>query len=67
VTGPNTQSKAKVAALFCEVVCMHSSRGSCIRSGGACMCSGGAFVVFELFFGGLWFWLELVFSRLLKD
>jgi hypothetical protein len=26
----------------CEVVCMHSSRGSSISSGGACMFAGGA-------------------------
>jgi hypothetical protein len=27
---------------FFQVVCMHSSRGSCIGSGGACMCAGWA-------------------------
>jgi hypothetical protein len=36
------QSKTEATALFCEVVYMHSSRGSCIGSGGACMCAGGA-------------------------
>jgi hypothetical protein len=25
-----------------QLVCMHSSRGRCIGSGGACMCAGGA-------------------------
>jgi hypothetical protein len=38
---------------FHQVVCMHSSRGSCIGSGEACMCAGELFVVFELWFGGL--------------
>jgi hypothetical protein len=38
---------------FLQVVGMHSSRGSCIGSGGACMCAGGLFMVFELCFGGL--------------
>jgi hypothetical protein len=40
---------------FLEVVCMHSSRGCCIGSGGACMCAGGALCgfFFELWFGGL--------------
>jgi hypothetical protein len=32
---------------------MHSSRGSCIGSGGACMCEGELVVVFEFWFGGL--------------
>jgi hypothetical protein len=33
----------KVLQLPCfQVVCMHSSRGSCIGSGGACICAGGA-------------------------
>jgi hypothetical protein len=27
---------------YFQVVCMHSSRGRCIGSGGACMCAGGA-------------------------
>jgi hypothetical protein len=31
----------------CEVACMHSSRGSCIGSGGACMCAGGALCGFR--------------------
>jgi hypothetical protein len=31
----------------CEVVCMHSSRGSCIGSGGVCMCAGGALCGFR--------------------
>jgi hypothetical protein len=37
---------------FRQVVCMHSSRESCIGSGGA-MCAGGLFVLFGLWFGGL--------------
>jgi hypothetical protein len=32
-----------------QVVCMHSSRGSCIGSGGACMCAGGALCGFSSF------------------
>jgi hypothetical protein len=33
----------KLLQLPCfQVVCMHSSRGSCIGSGGTCMCAGGA-------------------------
>jgi hypothetical protein len=32
---------------FCQVVCMHSSRGSCIGSGGACMCAVGALCGFR--------------------
>jgi hypothetical protein len=47
-----SQSKAEVAALFCKVVCTHSSRGSCIGSGGACMCAGGALCGFEIWFVG---------------
>jgi hypothetical protein len=34
-----------VVALFQVVFCMHSSRGSCIGSGGACKCAGGALCV----------------------
>jgi hypothetical protein len=34
---------------FHQVVCMHSSRGSCIGSGGACMCAGGALCGFRAF------------------
>jgi hypothetical protein len=35
--------RAELLQLPCfQVVCMHSSRGSCIGSGGACMCAGGA-------------------------
>jgi hypothetical protein len=41
----------KVLQLPCfQVVCMHSSRGSCIGSGGACMCAGGLFVVVRVLF-----------------
>jgi hypothetical protein len=43
---------------FCQVVCMHSSRGSCIGLGGACMCAGELFVVLELWFGGLHYLLQ---------
>jgi hypothetical protein len=33
----------KLLQLPCfQVVCMHSSKGRCIGSGGACMCAGGA-------------------------
>jgi hypothetical protein len=33
----------KLLQLLCfQVICMHSSRGSCISSGGACMCAGRA-------------------------
>jgi hypothetical protein len=39
---------AERAALFCDVVCLHSSKGCCIGSGGSCMCAGELFVVFEL-------------------
>jgi hypothetical protein len=34
---------------FLQVVCMHSSRGSCIGSGGPCMCAGGALCGFLSF------------------
>jgi hypothetical protein len=34
---------------FQVVSCMHSSRGSCIGSGGACMCAGGALCGFSSF------------------
>jgi hypothetical protein len=34
---------------FLQVVCMHSSRGSCIGLGGACMCAGGALCGFSSF------------------
>jgi hypothetical protein len=46
-TGLTSQSRAIAAALFCEVVRMHSSRGSWIGSGGACMCAGGALCGFR--------------------
>jgi hypothetical protein len=41
------QNWAGTAILFCENVCMHSSRGSCIGSGGACMCVVGALFGFR--------------------
>jgi hypothetical protein len=47
LTSLTGQSKAKVAALCCEVVCMHSSSGSCFGLGGACMCAGGALCGFR--------------------
>jgi hypothetical protein len=44
----------KLLKLPCfQVVCMHSSRGRCIGSGGACMCAGELFVVVRALF--LWF------------
>jgi hypothetical protein len=42
LAGLTSLSWAVAVALFREVVHMHSSRGSCIGSGGACMCAGGA-------------------------
>jgi hypothetical protein len=49
LTGLAGQGWAIAAALFQVVSCMHSSRGSCIGSGGACMCVGGAFCGFSSF------------------
>jgi hypothetical protein len=60
-TGLTGQSKAETTALFRKVVCMHSSRGSFIGSGGACMCAWGLFVGFELWIGGLCSLLEHAF------
>jgi hypothetical protein len=42
--GPVWPVRAELKQLLCfrQVVCMHSSRGSCIGSGGACMCAGRA-------------------------
>jgi hypothetical protein len=34
---------------YIQVVCMHSSRGRCIGSGGTCMCAGGALCGFLSF------------------
>jgi hypothetical protein len=46
LTGDDDRSdrcELKVLQLPCfQVVCMHSSRGRCIGSGGACMCAGGS-------------------------
>jgi hypothetical protein len=54
LTGLTGQGWVVAAALFQVVFCMHSSRGSCIGSGGACMCAGGSSLwFFELWFGGL--------------
>jgi hypothetical protein len=45
--------RAKLMQLLCfhQVVCMHSSRGSCIGSGGACICAGGALCGFRALVG----------------
>jgi hypothetical protein len=41
--GRSDRCELKLQQLPCfQVGCMHSSRGSCIGSGGACMCAGGA-------------------------
>jgi hypothetical protein len=48
---------------FHQVVCMHSSRGSCIGSGVACMCAGGALRGFRALVGGLRSLLEYSFAR----
>jgi hypothetical protein len=37
-----SESKTGAAALFFEEVCMHSSRGSCIGSGGLHVCRGSS-------------------------
>jgi uncharacterized protein YbdZ (MbtH family) len=64
--GLTGQSWAVVAALFWDVVCMHSSRGSCIGSGGACMCAGGSLCGFRaldgwhMLFSRAWFCLTCV-------
>jgi hypothetical protein len=46
LTGGDDRSdrcELKLLLLPCShLVCMHSSRGRCIGSGGACMCAGGA-------------------------
>jgi hypothetical protein len=52
---------------FLQVFCMHSSRGSCIGSGGACMCAGGALCDFSSF--GLVvcaLFLSIVLSRMCR-
>jgi hypothetical protein len=43
--------RAELMQLLCflQVVCMHSSRGSCFRPGGACMCAGGDLCGFSSF------------------
>jgi hypothetical protein len=43
--------RAELMQLLCshQVVCKHSSMGSCIGSGGACMCAGGALCGFRAF------------------
>jgi hypothetical protein len=46
LTGGDDRSdrcELKLLQLPCfQLVCMHSSRGRCIGSGGSCMCAGGA-------------------------
>jgi hypothetical protein len=42
------QSKAEAVALFCEVVCIHSSRGVALVQGELACVQGELFVVFEL-------------------
>jgi hypothetical protein len=53
LTGGDDRSdrcELKLLQLSCfQLVCMHSSRGSCIGSGGACMCAGGALCGFSSF------------------
>jgi hypothetical protein len=66
LTGDGDRSdrcELKLLQLPCfQEVCMHSSRGSCIGSGGACMCAGGALCGCSSFgFGGLRSLLELCF------
>jgi hypothetical protein len=61
--------RAELMQLLCfhQVVCMHSSRGSCIGSGRACMCAGGALCGFSNF--GLVayaLWLSIVLSRMCR-
>jgi hypothetical protein len=48
VTGLTGQDWAGSAVLFHDVSRMHSSRGSCIGSGGACMCAEGALCGFQV-------------------
>jgi hypothetical protein len=47
--------RAELMQLLCflQVVCLHSSRGTCIGSGGACMCAGGALCGFRALVCGL--------------
>jgi hypothetical protein len=51
-TGLTGQRKAGVAALFCEVVCMHSSRGVAFVQGDLTCVQGEHFVIYVLWFGG---------------
>jgi hypothetical protein len=56
--------RAELLQLLCflQVVCMHSSRGSCIGSGGASMCAEGAlWGFFEFWFGDFALCLSFVF------
>jgi hypothetical protein len=59
LTGLTGQCWAIATTLFQVVSCMHSSRGSCIGSGGACMCAGGDICAFRALIGGLHSLLEL--------
>jgi hypothetical protein len=52
-TGLTCHGWVVAVVLFKVVFYMHSSRGSCIGSGGACMCQGSSLWFFELWFGGL--------------
>jgi hypothetical protein len=63
-TGLTDQSKAGEAALFIEVVCMHSSKGSCNGSGGACMCAMGALCGFRALH---WWFFALCLSLFLTQ
>jgi hypothetical protein len=53
LTGGDDRSdrcELKLLQLPCfQLVCMHSSKGRCIGSGGACMCAGGALCGFSSF------------------
>jgi hypothetical protein len=66
VTGLTGQSWADAAALFHEVVRMHSFKGSCIGSRGACMCAGELFGVFELWLVFCALCLSIVLSRMCR-
>jgi hypothetical protein len=63
VTGLTGESRADAAALLHEVVRMHSSKGTCIGSGGACMCAGGALCGFRAL---VWWFVALCLSIVLS-
>jgi hypothetical protein len=62
------QCELKLLQLPCfQLVCMHSSRGRCIGSGGACMCAGGAFCGLSSFVSVVCaLCLSLVLSRMCR-